>query len=43
MKRIKVVKMGDIGIDKWYEMMEEHKKRGHNIIQYSKSIKEIIK
>jgi hypothetical protein len=31
---MKVIKMGDIGIDKWFEMMAEHKKRGHNIIQY---------
>lgn len=31
--------MGDIGIDKWNEMMEEHKKRGHQIIKYPKKKK----
>lgn len=29
--------MGDIGLDKWYEMMEEHKRKGHHILQYPKS------
>ncbi|MFH1849991.1 MAG: hypothetical protein ABH879_07475 [archaeon] len=26
--------MGDIGIDKWYWRMEEHKRKGHQIIKY---------
>ena len=29
--------MGDLGLDKWYQKIEEHKRRGHNIIQYPKS------
>lgn len=26
--------MGDIGLDKWYQMMEDHQNRGHHIIRY---------
>jgi len=26
--------MGDIGIDKWARIMDEHKRKGHKIIEY---------
>ncbi len=26
--------MGDTGIDKWWWKMEEHKRKGHHIIEY---------
>jgi len=30
--------MGDIGIDKWWWRMEEHKTKGHNLIEYGETI-----
>jgi hypothetical protein len=30
------IKMGDMGIDKWYKKMEDHRKKGDRIIQYHK-------
>jgi hypothetical protein len=29
-----VMKMGDIGIDKWCMRMDEHRRKGHQIIKY---------
>ena len=35
-KRMGEIKMGDMGIDKWYKKMEDHRKKGDRIIQYHK-------
>jgi hypothetical protein len=32
---LEVVRMGDIGIDKWVERMEWHKRKNHRIIRYA--------
>jgi len=40
LKAIRGEKMGDIGIDAWSWRMEEHKRKGHNIIVLGEQIDE---